>query len=103
MKKYKQAYEKYGLKNYPQEEWGVFFLIGFQFSEPFVEALHRAGPMLDREILINALESLDNWNDGIGHNITFKPDDRQGQKSVFISVCKDGRAVRLTDWMTVEE
>ena len=67
-----------------------------------MEALRRAGPDLDREKLINALETLDAWDDGIGHNITFKPDDRQGQKSVYIAVCKDGKAVRLTDWITVE-
>lgn len=100
--KYKKAYEKYGLAENPQEEWGVFFLVGFQFAEPFVEALRRVGPDLDREKLVDALESLDHWNGGIGHDITFGPNERQGQKSLFMAKCVNGKAVKITDWFTAE-
>jgi len=103
IKKYHEAYKKFGLPANPQEQWGIFFLAGIVFAEPFVEALRRAGRDLDREKLIDALESLDHWNGGIGHDITFGPNERQGQKSIFICVCKDGKAVKLTDWITVKE
>jgi ABC-type branched-subunit amino acid transport system substrate-binding protein len=102
VKKYRMAYEKYGLANNSQEEWGTFFLAGFFFAEPFVEAVRRAGPDLDREKLVEALETLDQWNGGTGHNITFGPNQRQGQKSIFICRCENGKAVRITDWITVE-
>ena len=101
VKKYRQAYEKYGKEANPQEEWGVFFMAGFLFAEPFIEALNRAGPELNREKLISSLESLKNWDDGIGHNITFGPNQRQGQKSVFVAKCENGKAVKVTDWITV--
>jgi len=100
--KYKAAYEKYGLKANGKEQWGVFFMAGFLFAEPFVEALEKAGPELDREKLVAALEGLNKWDDGIGHNITFGPEERQGQKAVFIAKCEKGKAVKLTDWIEVE-
>ncbi len=102
VKEYKAVYEKYGLKANPKEQWGVFFMAGFLFAEPFVEALKKAGPDLDREKLVEALESLNKWDDGIGHNITFGPQERQGQKAVFIATCKKGKAVKLTDWIEIE-
>jgi branched-chain amino acid transport system substrate-binding protein len=77
-------------------------MAGFLFAEPFVEAVKRAGPDLDREKLIESLESLKSWNDGVGHNITFGPKLRQGQKSVFIAKCEKGKSVKLTDWLTIE-
>jgi ABC-type branched-subunit amino acid transport system substrate-binding protein len=102
VKEYKAVYEKYGLKANPKEQWGMFFMAGFLFAEPFVEALKKVGPELDREKLVEALESLNKWDDGIGHNITFGPKERQGQKAVFIATCKKGKAVKLTDWIEIE-
>jgi ABC-type branched-subunit amino acid transport system substrate-binding protein len=100
--KYRAAYQKFGLKANAKEQWGVFFMAGFLFAEPFVEALKRAGPDLTREKLVESLETLKNWNGGVGHNITFGPNERQGQKSVYISKCDKGKAVRLSDWITIE-
>ncbi len=100
--KYKEVWEKFGLAANSQEQWGTFFVAGFQFAEPFVEALRRAGRDLDREKLVDALETLDQWNGGIGHDITFGPDERDGQKSVRICVCRDGKAEPLTDWITAD-
>jgi branched-chain amino acid transport system substrate-binding protein len=100
VQKYKAAYEKYGLAENEQEKWGIFFMAGFMFAEPFVEALKLAGRDLDREKLVDALETLNKWNGGVGHDITFNPNERQGQKSVFICQCENGRAVKITDWLT---
>ena len=102
MAKYRKAYEKYGKAANPKEQFGVFYLAGFMFAEPFVEALRRAGPDLDREKLVDALEKVNKWNNGIGHDITFGPEERQGQKSVFMAKCENGKAVKLADWITVE-
>jgi ABC-type branched-subunit amino acid transport system substrate-binding protein len=102
VKKYKKAYETHGLKANPKEQWGIFFMAGFLFAEPMVEAMKQAGPDLDREKLVEALEGLKDWKSGSGGPITFGPDERQGQKSVFIAKCSGGKAVKLTDWMTIE-
>ena len=100
--KYRGAYEKYGLARNPKEKWGIFFMAGFQFADPFVEALRLAGPDLDREKLVDALHKLDKWDAGIGHNVTYTPTDHQGQRSVFIAKCENGLAVALSDWITVK-
>jgi branched-chain amino acid transport system substrate-binding protein len=102
IKKYKKAYENDGLAENPKEQWGTFFVAGFQFAEPFVEALKRAGRDLDREKLVEALETLDHWNGGVGHDITFGPKERDGQKSLRICICENGKAKVLTDWITAE-
>lgn len=99
---YRQAYEKYGIPANDKEQFGVFYLAGFLFAEPFVEALENAGRDLTREKLVVELEKLSHWDDGIGHDITFGPNQRQGQKSVLIAKCEGGRAVKVSDWITAE-
>ncbi len=102
MPEYKKAYETYALAANPKEQFGVFFLAGFLFAEPLVEALRQVGPDLTREKLVDALEKLDKWNGGIGHDITFGPKERQGQKAVLIAKCEGGKAVQVSDWISAE-
>lgn len=102
IKKYREAFEKYGKAGNDQEQFGVFFLAGFLFAEPLVEALKNAGKDVTREKLVEELEKLKGWNGGTGHDITFGPGERQGQKSAFICRCEGGKAVKIADWITVE-
>ncbi|UCD85157.1 MAG: ABC transporter substrate-binding protein [Deltaproteobacteria bacterium] len=99
MVKYREVHKKYA----PKEHWGVFFAAGFVFAEPFVEALRRVGRDLTREKLVEAMESIKNWNGGSTHNVTFGPNLRQGTNSIFIGKCENGRAVRISDWMEIEQ
>ena len=99
MIKYRAAQEKYA----PKERWSTFFAAGFVFAEPLVEGLRRAGRNITREKFVKAMESLDNWNGGTAHNITYGPNLRQGMNSIFIAKCENGRAVRISDWMEMEE
>ena len=100
--KYKAAYEKFGKEANDKEQFGIFFLAGFMFAEPFVQALKNAGPDLNREKLVSELEKLNKWSGGIGHQITYGPQERQGQKAVFLAKCVDGKAKKISDWITVE-
>jgi ABC-type branched-subunit amino acid transport system substrate-binding protein len=101
VKKYLDAQKKYA----PNEQnTGIFFLAGFVFAEPLVEGLRRAGKDLNPETFVKAMESIKNWNDWIGHDCTFSPEDHQGMKSVFLSKCgPDGTAVKISDWLTFKE
>jgi ABC-type branched-subunit amino acid transport system substrate-binding protein len=94
IKKYREVYEKYGLKAYPNEEWGTFFLTGIQFAEPFVEALKRIGPDLDREKLIEALETLENWDDGIAASATISPSPRPSGRARSRYSCASAKTVK---------
>jgi branched-chain amino acid transport system substrate-binding protein len=101
--KYRKAYEDYGKTYDEKETWSLFFMAGFTFAEPFVEGLRRAGPDLDREKLVTAMESLKSWSGGISNDITFGPDIRQGQKSIFVARCEGGQGVRVTPWITAKD
>ena len=100
-KKYIEAQKKFA----PNEQnTGVFFLAGFMFAEPLVEGLRRAGKDLTPDTFVKAMESIRNWNDWIGHDCTFTPQDHQGMKSVFLSKCgPGGKAIKIADWLTYKE
>jgi hypothetical protein len=107
LQKYKKdAYEAFAAKG---ERWGLFYYAGIVFAEPFVEAVKRCGRDLTRQRLVSELEGLKNFK-GIGGEINYRildPSDpygsRQGVKEVFLIQCsEDGKAKKLSDWMTVE-
>ena len=59
-------------------------------------ALNGAG-VLD----VKAMETIRNWNDWLGYDCTFTPQDHQGMKSTFISKCgPEGQQIKISDWMT---
>jgi len=96
--KYMDAQKKYA----PTEQnTGIFFLAGFFFAEPMVEGLKRAGKDLNPESFVKAMESIRNWNDWLGHDCTFTPEDHQGNRSIYIGKCAEGgKTIRMTDWLT---
>jgi len=74
---------------------------GFAAGELFVEGLRRAGPNLNKENFISAMESIQNWNGFILRNISFSPKNRQGMSSVYFVKFSEGRYVKLSDWKTI--
>jgi len=97
-KKYLEAQKKFA----PNEQYtGIFFLAGFVFVEPMVEGLKRAGKDLTPDTFVKAMETIRNWNDWLGYDCTFTPQDHQGMKSTFISKCgPEGQQIKISDWMT---
>jgi len=94
MLKYKQAHDRFA----PKDRWGTFFYAGFGFVEPMVEGLKRCGRDLTAENFVRAMESIKNFK-GIGPEISFGPNKRQGTRSEFLGKCvQGGSTVRLSDW-----
>jgi branched-chain amino acid transport system substrate-binding protein len=100
VKKYLEATDKFA----PDEKYrGVFYLVGFLFAEPLVEGLKRAGKDLNADSLVKAMESINHWNDWLGHDCTFTSTDHQGMKSVFLAKCGDGgKLIKISDWLKYE-
>jgi len=99
MKKYHAAFEKYVPKG---ERWGIMYLAGFGFAEPLVEALKKVGRDVTTDKVIAELDKMTDFKGIFGH-ITFRPEDRQGQKEVFIAeALKDGKSKRLSDWIKAD-
>lgn len=92
--KYQRAMERF----HPDVRWGTFAAAGFLFAEPVVEALQRAGRDLTRESFIEAMESLQGFQ-GLGPEITFGPDIRQGTRTTFLLRTVSGTEYeQLTDF-----
>jgi branched-chain amino acid transport system substrate-binding protein len=77
--RYRNALEKYA----PAEKPGSTSLEAWIGAQIFVEALKRAGRDLDTAKLVAALESIQDWDLGVGAVITYAPDDHQGSDAVF--------------------
>lgn len=80
---YKAALEKY------QEgvRWGIFSYSGFAYAEPFVEGLKRAGRDVTRESLLEAMETMNDWDSGTVPGISFSPENHQALRSMLLAKC----------------
>jgi branched-chain amino acid transport system substrate-binding protein len=101
----RDAYDKFAAK---EDRWGMTFMAGVGFTEPFFEALKRVGRDLTREKLVAELEKIQNFK-GVMGNVSYKPFDpndplcRIGQQEIFLVRAEaDGTSTVLTDWYTTE-
>jgi len=101
----KEVFDQFASKD---ERWGMFYAAGIIFIEPMIAALKNAGPELTREKFVAEMEKITGFK-GIGPEVNFKPFDpddmysRQGTRQTFLVQClADGKAKKLTDWITLE-
>ncbi|MDR7550084.1 MAG: ABC transporter substrate-binding protein [Armatimonadota bacterium] len=75
-------------------------IAGVSFVEPFLEGLRRAGPTLTRDRVVEAMESIRNWDGEVIRGVTFSKDSRQGINRLFMVKAERGQYRKLTDWYT---
>ena len=73
-------------------------LEGFLNAKLMVEILQRLGAEPQRGRLEDAVFSVDNFDLGIGEQVSFSHDRRQGLQQVYYTVVDEGRFVPLDDW-----
>jgi ABC-type branched-subunit amino acid transport system substrate-binding protein len=83
---------------YPVQRLSFISLEGFLTAKVVVEALRRAGPQPTRTSFRQALESLRNFDLGIGAPLTFGPERHQGLDSVYFTRVEGERWVPIADW-----
>jgi ABC-type branched-subunit amino acid transport system substrate-binding protein len=76
---YKSALAKY----FPGEAADYVSLEGYVAASVLIEALRRAGPQLNTERLVEALEGLHDFDLGLGVPVSFGPSDHQGLHKVW--------------------
>lgn len=76
---YKSSLEKY----FPGEAPDYVSLEGYVEANIMIEALKRTGPHPDSEALVDQLESMRNYDIGLGSAVTFSPGDHQGVHKVW--------------------
>ncbi|MBK7506609.1 MAG: ABC transporter substrate-binding protein [Bacteroidetes bacterium] len=77
--RYRQAMEQHA----PGEPLGSSTLEAWIGAQLFLEGLKRAGPQLDTERLVTALEALSGFDIGSGAAMSFSPKDHQASKKVW--------------------
>lgn len=85
-------------KYFPNEEPGYVSLEGFITAKLFALAAEKAGKDLTRDALLEAVESLKEFDLG-GFKVTFGKDDHQGSDAIFMTQVKGGKiqpATKLT-------
>jgi ABC-type branched-subunit amino acid transport system substrate-binding protein len=95
---YRRALGKY----FPSEPPNFVSLEGFVDAMVLVEGLKRAGKELTREGLIRAIESIHEFDIGLGPQLklSYSPKEHKGFDHVIPTVVRGGRAVPFTDWST---
>jgi branched-chain amino acid transport system substrate-binding protein len=95
---YRRALSKYS----PSEQPNFVSLEGFVDAMTMVEGLKRAGKELTREGLIRGIESIHDFDLGLGPQLKldYGPRDHKGFDHVLPTVIRGGRAVPFTDWAT---
>ena len=73
-------------------------LEGFLDAKLMVEVLRRLGDSPSRAGLERAVFSIRDFDLGIGEQVSFGPDRRQGLQRVYYTVVEEGRFVTLDDW-----
>ncbi|HZJ10202.1 MAG TPA: ABC transporter substrate-binding protein, partial [Trueperaceae bacterium] len=75
-------------------------LAGIAFAQPLVEALKAAGPDLTREALIEALEGIDGYTEGLYHNVSFADGPRGNNSVMLLQVTPQGLRP-VSDWLSL--
>jgi branched-chain amino acid transport system substrate-binding protein len=75
------------------ENYGFVTLEGWLNALVVTEALRRAGPSLSREDFIRAMESLHDWDPGLGANLGFSSTSHQGLHRVWLTRTENGHWV----------
>lgn len=98
-----QLYRRALTKYFPGEQPNFVSLEGFVDAMAMVEGLKRAGKELTRESLIHGIESIRDFDMGLGPQLKldYGPRDHKGFDHVIPTVVRGGRAVPFTDWTTV--
>jgi ABC-type branched-subunit amino acid transport system substrate-binding protein len=93
-------YRKQMAERFASASPGYVSLEGFVDAMVLVEGLKRAGKDLTREKLITALESMHDWNAGLGPDLmlNLSATNHKGLRTVFPTVVRGGTVVPLTNW-----
>jgi len=81
---------------YPDDTPNYVGFEGFLNAIVMVEGLRRAGPGLNREKFIDAIETIENYSLGIANPLTFSPRDHQGLEKVYFTQIRGDKLVLVT-------
>jgi len=94
-------YRRQMARYYPDHPLNRYSLYGYVFGRLLVEGLERAGPNLNEDRFLDAMESIRDWDSGgIMPPVSFSADDHHAQTAGFICELRDGRFRALSGWIS---
>lgn len=93
-----EEYTRLLAKYYPGDQPNFVSFEGFVNAKVLVEGVGRAGRHLDREKLINAIESIRQFSMGIANALSFSQRNHQGLENVYFTRIEGGEFALLTNW-----
>lgn len=91
------------MQTYFPDEQNLLSTAGWIAAEVFCEGLKRAGESPTRESFVKAMETLDCWDGDLIKGVTYKPNIRDGKRSLYFLQIYSGGFVRASDWISVYE
>ena len=80
-------------------EPGYAAIEGYRNADALAVALENAGRNLNVDALIGGLEAMKDYQDIFGYHLTFGPDDHKGVDESILMTVKDGRWVKLEEYI----
>jgi branched-chain amino acid transport system substrate-binding protein len=98
-----ESYRRDLKKFFPDDIPNFVGFEGYINAMVLVEGLRRAGPELDRENFIQALESINGLSLGPDYTLSFSPTNHQGLQRVFMTKLARGKFMLITNWDAIRE
>jgi ABC-type branched-subunit amino acid transport system substrate-binding protein len=92
-----QEYTNLLARFYPEESPNYVGFEGYLNARVMVEGLRRAGPELDREKFIDAIDTIENFSLGIANPLSFSPQNHQGLEKVYFTQIRHGELALVTN------
>jgi branched-chain amino acid transport system substrate-binding protein len=73
---------------------------GYRGADVLIQALEKVGPNLTVDGLVEAMESITDYEDMFGYKLSFGPDDHKGVSESILSVVENGRWVTKAESVT---
>ncbi|MFC4024032.1 ABC transporter substrate-binding protein [Oceanobacillus longus] len=89
-------------KDFPDLPIDGFAQSGWASAQVMVEALDRAGDDLTMEKFVEAVYTLEDWEDSMYASVSFSDENHYGLTSVYISEANDGKIEPITDKITYD-
>jgi ABC-type branched-subunit amino acid transport system substrate-binding protein len=95
-----KLYEELLKKYYPDEKPNFTSLRGYNNAMLWVEALKRTGKDLTREKFVDTLDSMRDWDQGLGKSmeVSFSPSNHVGRSNLFYCMVKGNEVVGFSEW-----
>ncbi|WP_158595085.1 ABC transporter substrate-binding protein [Oceanobacillus piezotolerans] len=92
-----QTYAAQMEKDFPDIPVDGFAQYGWAAGQVLVEALDRAGEDLTMDKFVEAVYTLDQWEDSMYAAVSFSPDNHYGLTSLYITKASNGKIIPVTD------